>query len=70
MIRYSCPTCGKITQAARREDATYRPFCSHRCRMIDLGKWLNEEYRVSEPLDVDRASPPDTDLPAPAEEGA
>lgn len=22
------------------------PFCSHRCRMVDLGKWLGEEYRV------------------------
>lgn len=26
------------------------PFCSARCQMIDLGKWLNEEYTISEPL--------------------
>ncbi len=26
------------------------PFCSKRCKSIDLGKWLNEEYRVSTPL--------------------
>ena len=29
------------------------PFCSQRCKMIDLGKWLGEEYRVSEPLRPD-----------------
>lgn len=29
------------------------PFCSKRCKMIDLGKWLNEDYRVSEPLRPD-----------------
>ncbi len=26
------------------------PFCSKRCKSIDLGKWLNEEYRISTPL--------------------
>lgn len=26
------------------------PFCSSRCKSIDLGKWLNEEYRISTPL--------------------
>jgi hypothetical protein len=26
------------------------PFCSPRCKAIDLGKWLNEEYRISTPL--------------------
>jgi endogenous inhibitor of DNA gyrase (YacG/DUF329 family) len=41
----------------RREDARDRPFCSPRCRLIDLGKWFNEEYRVSDPID------PHTELP-------
>lgn len=27
-------------------DPTYRPFCSLRCRMADLGRWLSEDYRV------------------------
>jgi len=26
------------------------PFCSKRCKLIDLGKWLNEEYRISTPV--------------------
>ena len=29
------------------------PFCSQRCKTIDLGKWLGEDYRVSEPLRPD-----------------
>ncbi|RKU26022.1 hypothetical protein C6497_14660 [Candidatus Poribacteria bacterium] len=29
------------------------PFCSKRCKSIDLGKWLNEEYRISTPITDD-----------------
>ncbi|HSR67865.1 MAG TPA: DNA gyrase inhibitor YacG [Acidobacteriota bacterium] len=39
---YKCPRCGNKT---RLEDK-YFPFCSKRCRLIDLGKWFNEEYSV------------------------
>ena len=35
-----CPNCGKTTLYK------YRPFCSRRCTEIDLGHWLNEDYRV------------------------
>lgn len=38
--RAGCPTCGR----PRSND--YAPFCSRRCREIDLGRWLREEYRV------------------------
>ena len=34
------------------------PFCSKRCRLIDLGRWLNEDYKVESPDDRDRSSPP------------
>jgi len=50
MYRYTCPTCKIVIEVARRDDARFRPFCSDRCKMIDLGRWFNEEYRVSEPL--------------------
>ncbi len=36
----ACPICNKPT------DPKYRPFCSRRCADVDLGKWLNESYRV------------------------
>jgi endogenous inhibitor of DNA gyrase (YacG/DUF329 family) len=38
-----CPHCRKTAQW---EGNPFRPFCSERCRMIDLGAWVNEEYRV------------------------
>jgi uncharacterized protein len=44
----NCPTCGR---PVRWEPAsTWRPFCSERCRLIDLGDWLDESHRISEPL--------------------
>jgi endogenous inhibitor of DNA gyrase (YacG/DUF329 family) len=30
----------------RRIDPAWQPFCSQRCKMADLGRWLGEEYRV------------------------
>jgi hypothetical protein len=38
--RAACPICGKPIAAA------HRPFCSARCRNIDLGRWLKEGYRI------------------------
>ena len=38
--RAKCPTCGKPATAKAK------PFCSKRCADIDLGRWLNEDYRV------------------------
>jgi endogenous inhibitor of DNA gyrase (YacG/DUF329 family) len=40
----ACPRCGK--KAAYSPKNKWRPFCSERCRMIDLGKWAAEDYRV------------------------
>ena len=39
----NCPRCGKLTTW---EDNEFRPFCSERCKMIDLGAWANEEYSL------------------------
>ena len=38
-----CPTCKREVQW---QDNPFRPFCSERCKLIDLGKWVSEEYRV------------------------
>ncbi len=46
MSRPVCPICQKSV-APRAENASY-PFCSRRCRAVDLGRWLGEEYRVPE----------------------
>jgi endogenous inhibitor of DNA gyrase (YacG/DUF329 family) len=41
--RVRCPTCGKPTSW---RDNPQRPFCSLTCRLIDLGGWLDERYRI------------------------
>jgi endogenous inhibitor of DNA gyrase (YacG/DUF329 family) len=41
-----CPTCRKLVL---REEAEF-PFCSERCRLIDLGKWASGGYVISTPL--------------------
>ncbi|PNK59741.1 DNA gyrase inhibitor YacG [Psychrobacter sp. FDAARGOS_221] len=40
---YPCPQCRKPTSW---QNNPYKPFCSDRCKLIDLGAWANEEYRV------------------------
>ncbi len=39
-----CPTCGG--QSLFSPENPHRPFCSERCRQIDLGAWANEDFRV------------------------
>ena len=43
-----CPNCG---QPSKRR---WRPFCSARCKQLDLGRWLGESYRIAgdEPADM------------------
>lgn len=42
--KFKCPQCGK---EAVWEGNPFRPFCSERCKMIDLGAWASEDYRIS-----------------------
>lgn len=42
-LEVTCPTCKKKFNYYASE---FRPFCSERCRLIDLGQWLNESYSV------------------------
>jgi endogenous inhibitor of DNA gyrase (YacG/DUF329 family) len=39
-----CPRCG--AKSAFSSGNKWRPFCSERCKLIDLGKWAAEDYRV------------------------
>ncbi len=44
-----CPTCQK--QVEWTESSSFRPFCSDRCRLIDLGDWASEKHAIAdEPL--------------------
>ncbi|HZQ61902.1 MAG TPA: DNA gyrase inhibitor YacG [Casimicrobiaceae bacterium] len=50
----ACPQCG--TPVEWTPESRWRPFCSQRCKMIDLGAWASESYRIpserSDPDDV------------------
>ena len=48
-----CPLCRKETwwSDANGNENPFRPFCSERCQLIDLGKWASEEYRVADNKD-------------------
>lgn len=41
-----CPICRKDAGP----DSPYRPFCSERCKLIDLGNWASEKYVISTPV--------------------
>jgi len=49
----SCPKCGRRGNWFAVE---YGPFCSERCKLIDMGNWFKEGYRISEPLRPDHFS--------------
>ena len=46
-MKYNCPICKKSTNS--ETDADF-PFCSERCRILDLGAWAAEKYVVSDPI--------------------
>jgi endogenous inhibitor of DNA gyrase (YacG/DUF329 family) len=43
-MKIICTTCKNKTTW---EENPWRPFCSERCKLIDLGKWISEEYRIA-----------------------
>lgn len=43
IAKVKCPRCGR---RAGWSENPHRPFCSEKCRLVDLGCWADEEYRV------------------------
>lgn len=50
-----CPHCGK--PVVWSDASPFRPFCSERCKLIDLGEWFDETHRIP-----DDKSVPDNDI--------
>jgi len=48
-MKHRCPVCRKIIKASvqeQNEEAKFFPFCSQRCKLIDLGAWLDANYKI------------------------
>lgn len=58
-LQVPCPICRRMSPW---EGNAYRPFCSERCRMIDLGTWAGEGYRIAgDPVPPDDRESSDED---------
>lgn len=43
-INVTCPICKRLTTW---HENPFRPFCSERCKLIDLGEWASENYKIA-----------------------
>jgi endogenous inhibitor of DNA gyrase (YacG/DUF329 family) len=60
---HTCPVCHKTIVTSDKKDhpkPRYFPFCSERCRLVDLGSWFDGRYKLNSPIRPDD-NPPDSD---------
>ena len=58
MNKVRCPICDAAMPGNWQDYPDY-PFCTRRCRMVDLGRWLGEGYRIADKDAEDRSTPPE-----------
>jgi uncharacterized protein len=58
-MKRHCPICRKPTDS--ETDADF-PFCSERCRLLDLGNWASEKYKITEPV-IDESASDESNAP-------
>ncbi len=46
MTSLPCPICNRIISELEWQQSVTKPFCSERCRLIDIGRWLGEAYQL------------------------
>ena len=65
-MKHRCPMCRKVIdktiQKQSRRDKFY-PFCSQRCKLIDLGKWIDGNYKIVTALKPDEENTETLDNP-------
>ncbi len=49
--KVKCPTCS--SQVIWGAQSPFRPFCSERCKLIDLGDWAAENHRIPDKMPID-----------------
>ena len=52
-VRWKCPICKKDTEPLSK----WFPFCSDRCRVLDLANWADEKYVITRPASSDELRP-------------
>ncbi len=57
MIRGKCPICAQPYEITALGDLPTFPFCSERCRLVDLGRWVDGAYAIPGP---ENPHPPET----------
>lgn len=59
MRQVACPQCSTLSEFSPAN--SFRPFCSERCKLIDLGEWANEGYKIpsTKPIDENDAEQDD-----------
>ena len=54
-LKINCPNCGKHN--TWQLENTYKPFCSARCKLIDLGEWASENHKIpGDPINLKKSS--------------
>jgi len=61
MIKVRCPVCDKEMTGGSTAAWPQFPFCSPRCKLIDLGRWLGENYRIPSATEDETPAHPDDD---------
>jgi len=62
----TCPICKKAVEDPAEDAERFLPFCSDRCRLIDLGRWLTGKYQIPvDDADESRDADDDSDASAP-----
>lgn len=54
MPKTNCRSCGKELIYESMSELPSFPFCSERCKLVDLGKWVDEEHKIEGPFSPDR----------------
>ncbi|MEW6996001.1 DNA gyrase inhibitor YacG [Colwelliaceae bacterium MEBiC 14330] len=52
-LKVACPNCQ--TPILWQKSSEFRPFCSKRCQLIDLGEWADENHKISQPIQTETA---------------
>jgi len=70
-MKRRCPVCRKTVQdpsEGQSGDSAFFPFCSQRCKLIDLGAWLEGDYAIGVAPDSEESEEPSDTVIAPPEE--